>query len=190
MYTHRHLLSLPLVAAILCLSTTVVGQGIPTRLHYQGLLSQESGVPVTCLPPFACDQDLTFHFQIHDAPEGGATLWTETHAGVPVEEGRFDVFLGIMNPITTDLLEGPRWLSVEINENGEMSPRQEFVSAAYALRAQHAEDAHQLGGIPADQFVTQSMIASLPAQPGLPGPAGPPGRSPAGTRYRPPPPHP
>ncbi len=178
MYTPRHLLASRILWTLLLLiPAAAAAEGVPSRLHYQGLLSQESGVPVTCLPPFACDQNLTFHFQLHDAPEEGATLWTETHAGVPVEAGRFDVLLGIMNPLTPSLLDGPRWLSIEINENGEMSPRQELVSAAYALRAQNADDANQLGGIPADQFVTQSMLASLPAKPGPAGPPGPSGPS-------------
>ena len=43
--------------------------------------------------------------------------------------------IGTINPISAELLNGPTWLAIKVNDNVEMAPRQKVTSAPYALRA-------------------------------------------------------
>jgi len=133
----------------------------PERIHYQGHLTNEAGTPITCIPPFQCDQPLTMTFRFHDDPDAGEELWSEVHEAVPIEAGLFNITLGQITPVTAELLAGPRWLSVEINGNGELSPRQEIVSAAYAIRSQEATNASTLDGLGVESFVQQNGFGAL-----------------------------
>jgi hypothetical protein len=77
------------------------------------------------------------------------------------------VVLGTINPIGAELLNGPTWLAVKVNENVEMAPRQKVASAPYALRAgtsaqaEEAANADQLGGVAASEYATQTILAPV-----------------------------
>lgn len=104
---------------------------VPQLLNYQGRLSSAGG-PVT--------GDQTITFRIYDADTGGAELWSETQT-VPVTDGVFNVILGSITPLA-DVFSGSgsRYLSVQVQGESEMTPRLQFVSSAYALRTQRADD--------------------------------------------------
>ena len=154
---------------------------VPERLHYQGYLTTSSGQPVECLDPAICDEPIDLTFRIYADPVADALLWEEEQLGVIVVAGVFNVLLGETDPLTPEIFDGPAFLGVEINENGELLPRQEIVSAAFALRCAEAINAQLLGGILAQDYVTVADVGQLQGPqgedgiPGDTGPQGPPG---------------
>ncbi len=135
---------------------TVVLAAVPTRLEYQGYLTDVLGTPIDCqgcLTPYA------FKFSLYEDVVGGEVLWTETHSGIDVANGVFRVELGSEQPLDADLLDGSRWLEIQINDLAPLAPRQRVVSVPYAMRADLAERAVEsenavtLGGQPAENFV-------------------------------------
>ena len=132
---------------------------VPERMHYQGYLTNADGEAVRCPDAVSCpDQSFTITFRLYDSAEGGAPTWVETHEGVAVVRGTFDVALGTASALDPADVTDPAWLGVEINGAGEMAPRQRLVSSAFALTAGNAEsadlasladDADRLGGLDA-----------------------------------------
>ncbi len=104
--------------------------GIPNKIYYQGRITDKDKIPVT--------GTVDFVFNIYDAYVGGNLLWSETHNSVSVIRGVFNVILGSSNPINLSFNTN-YWL--EINLNGSvLTPRRQFLSAAYAYRAQIANE--------------------------------------------------
>ena len=169
-----------LVCLALLWTSSALGQ-VPERLHYQGYLTTSDGTPVNCPNIIVCPQTFDMVFRLYDADTGGASLWDEPHEAVGIVEGVFNVTLGIFDPLSADLLGGPRFLGVEINGQGELLPRQEVVSAAFALRSGDAKNSDSLGGLPAEDYVTVADVGQLqgpqgePGATGATGPEGPPG---------------
>lgn len=63
-------------------------------------------------------------------------LWTEEHASVTTRDGHFAVLLGNRRPIEPSLFATPNiFIGVSVDESAEMTPRQRFVSAPYAIYA-------------------------------------------------------
>ena len=61
--------------AMSVLFVSSVGAAVPNQLHYQGYLTDASGVPVDCPDVMACDglqYDVTF--RLYDVAEGGTAL--------------------------------------------------------------------------------------------------------------------
>ncbi len=113
---------------------------VPRTMNYQGKLTDPSGVAVSG------PVDITF--RIYDVASGGSHLWTETHAGVTVTNGLFDVILGESTPIALDFDE-PYWIELEIG--GEiLAPREKLTAVSYAHRAVYADTAEFVvgGGLP------------------------------------------
>lgn len=79
-------------------------------------------------------------FSIYDAETGGSELWAETQ-NVGVENGVFNVLLGSVNPIPTNLFTdtGSRYLNLTVNSE-ELSPRMQFTSVPYSLRTETADE--------------------------------------------------
>jgi len=97
-------------------------------IPYPGRLADAAGQP-------APDGAYDFTFTLYAAETGGALLWSETQAGVPVQGGTFNVSLGSGQPIPLAALTGSDlWLEVAVRGPGEaaftaLAPRQR-VSAA------------------------------------------------------------
>jgi hypothetical protein len=88
-------------------------------------------------------------FAIYDAAQNGTLLWNESHPGVPVLDGVYDVVLGTTTPITSTVVAGGA-LYLQITVGGEtLTPRQRLVAVPYAVRA---SDADKLGGVDAVYF--------------------------------------
>ena len=128
-----------LAVAVVVLTALVVGiytvaapsWSVPRSVHYQGRLTDRAGNPVTGT------HDITF--RIWDSESGGTSpLWEETLTLNLQADGYFSVALGKTtgHEITDSILEGGRrWLGVEVDTTGELSPRQEIHSVPYALKA-------------------------------------------------------
>jgi hypothetical protein len=128
---------------LVCAAAPPAGAQVPGRINYQGLLLDATGQPV--------NGSVTLVFELYPTAAGGTALWTETHSGVAVTDGIYDVALGSQTPLTPAILSpSPRFLQVTVN--GELlAPRRELLAVPYALEAERAAN---VGGAPSE-FVVQ-----------------------------------
>ncbi|MBI4051531.1 MAG: hypothetical protein HY400_03405 [Elusimicrobia bacterium] len=96
----------------------------PSKLNYQGVL-QQNGTPV--------NGNKTLNFKIYDALTGGTLLWDSgALTNVTVTNGLFAVKLNV----SPDVFASTNTAYMEISVDGTpLAPREEIVSAAYALHA-------------------------------------------------------
>jgi hypothetical protein len=122
-----------ILAATILIPTLALAQAstpAPRLLPYQGRLLRADGNPETGTPQLT--------FRIYDAASGGAALWAEQQS-VPLTNGFYAVFLGSVAPFTDALFDGSdRWLGVTVEDEAELSPRQQIASVAYAIMATNA----------------------------------------------------
>ena len=148
---------------LLLATFSVASAEVPRLLHYQGYLTNVTGDPVDCPDAFNCNQSFTFTYRIYNQELGGDAQWLEAHTNVPIYQGAFHSLLGGNSSIVPEVLGDEAWLSIEINGEGEMSPRQRVASSAFALRADtasEASNAEKLGGIPAVEYITVDTTLS------------------------------
>jgi len=128
----------------LCLPWLANAQ-VPSTMSYQGRMDSV-GVPIKS------PKNLTF--AIYSAATGGTALWTEAQTNVPFNSGVFSVQLGSTTPGLPALFAGTggRWLGVTIAGGSEMTPRFQFTSSPFAMRALQADSV-------ADSAVTAAKIA-------------------------------
>jgi len=105
--------------------------GVPRTVAFQARLLDVLGNPVP--------GPVALSFALFGSETGGTALWTETQPAVPVLDGVYDVALGSVEPIPTQVLErGSLWLEVTVG--GEtLAPRTRLHAAPFALRAHTAE---------------------------------------------------
>jgi hypothetical protein len=107
-------------------------------VSFQGQLLDPSGEPRNGV--------VTLQFSIFTALTDGTQLWQENHSGVPVVDGVFQVLLGSVSPLDpTTLASDDLWLEV-VADGETLAPRQRVVSAAFAIRAQGADQLLQACG--------------------------------------------
>ena len=105
---------------------------VPEEINYQGVLTDPSG---TVVP----DNTYNITFRLYSAATGGIPLWTGSQS-VATHGGLFNVLL----PIPSSHFDGSeRWLGIEVNNDGEMVPRQQLASVPHAYRdgVRHSLDA-------------------------------------------------
>lgn len=121
----------PICASVLLLLCSAASQAdMPKLVNYQGMLTDDLGSPLTG------SYNLTF--RIYDDTTGGNLKWSESHTGVAVEDGLFNVTLGTNTALDLPFDES-YWLEVEVA--GESMSRLRITSAGYAYRAQRADTA-------------------------------------------------
>jgi len=114
-----------------------IGQAIPQLMNYQGLLTDDSGTPITATT--------TVEFRIWDSPAGGTELWMESQSVTPDAQGLFNVLLGSVNPIPGSALAGAEaYVGLTIDSGPELMPRTQVVAVAYAFRTETVDGA--MGG--------------------------------------------
>lgn len=127
------------MALILSLVTICASATVPAYINYQGKLSNGAGQPLSG------DQKLTF--RVYDAPVGGTLMWGpqifdglsgQGHGAlVPVVQGNFNVILGSHDTggraVTDAFKAGPRYLEIAVGESQPISPRQQVLSAPFAV---------------------------------------------------------
>ncbi|MBU2541833.1 MAG: hypothetical protein KJ593_08040 [Candidatus Omnitrophica bacterium] len=129
---------------ILYVFTLEGSAAIPHLVRYQGYLTDSNNVPL--------DGSYSLTLRMHDTARGGNLLWSETQTDIQVSSGNFAVLLGQVTPLDIPF-DTDYWLSIEVNSDGEMSPRQRISSVPYAYRAEEAEN---VGGIQKEEIVTIS----------------------------------
>ena len=104
----------------------------PQTLNYQGFLTSPGGTPV--------NTQVVMTFRLYNVSSGGTALYMETQPSVNVTNGGFNAIIGTVTPITLPF-DVPYWLTVAVNSDAEMSPRQPLASGAYAFHASTATTA-------------------------------------------------
>ncbi|MFA4844437.1 MAG: hypothetical protein WC632_05760, partial [Candidatus Margulisiibacteriota bacterium] len=135
-----------LSAFFILLLAGIVWSAVPTKISYEGRLTDASGNPVTT--------EKTVSFKIYDAETAGNLIWgAESQTVTPDSQGVFSVLLGATEPITAAVFNAAtRYL--EISVGGEtISPRTPIVSVGYAFRAATADNIE-------DSAITDSKIAA------------------------------
>jgi hypothetical protein len=125
--------------AIACLLVVAVAAEAapPQDTTYQGRLLDSVGDPLV--------GPVNIEIGVWDQPTGGAQLYGETHSGVALEDGVFNLLLGtgsaLVGSFDADLFASQnRYLEVIVNAE-VLVPRQPFSSVAYALRSEESEEA-------------------------------------------------
>ena len=139
---------------------------VPHLIRYQGTLADTQQVSL--------EGPYTLTFRLYDAATGGTKVWEETQTNVPCTQGQFSVLLGQVTPLDLPF-DQDLWLSIEINTDGEMSPRQRLSSVPYAYRADIANAVQGQG----TSLVT---VSTTPAPNTVPVLATQPSNYPAGQR--------
>jgi hypothetical protein len=120
-----------LLVLAVCLHLLAAGQafcGAPLKINFQGRLD-ENGQPAA--------GSKTFVFKIYDAVSGGSLVWTSAAQPLTLSDGVFSALLaaGDTTALSTATFAAARF--VELSVDGvTLAPRQEMVSAPYALVAQ------------------------------------------------------
>ena len=128
----RFLLALS-VMCCLALGMPCAHAQMPHLVRYQGQAMDSKGVPL--------EGPYTLTFRLYDAQTAGNKLWEERQTSVPLSSGHFSVLLGQITPLTSIDWSKACWLSVQINTDPELAPRQQITSVPLAIRSETAETA-------------------------------------------------
>lgn len=144
-------------AFLFLLFLTANGWAQTTAFNYQGRLT-EGGNPASGA--------FQMQFKLFDSLGGAGQIGsTLTDVAVTVTNGVFSAKLDF----GANALSGAnRWLEIAVRHNSSefyttLSPREQIASSPYAVRtlsAASADNALNLGGIPANQYVTTSTVGS------------------------------
>jgi len=125
-----------------------VAQAQPAYLNYQGKLTDNTGQPLA-------NGTVTLEFNIWDDANAGNQVWGPFYcdgvvgaghtAPAIVVNGRFNVILGPTDtagqPIQDVFTSSTLFLAITVNGTNSILPRQQFLSAPYAFKANHADTA-------------------------------------------------
>jgi len=98
---------------------------IPQIIRFQAGLEDAEGASL--------DGTFDLTFKLYDSETGGIPIWEELQQDVVVEEGVLDVKLGSETPIALPF-DKQYWLGVEVEADGEMTPRFEFTTVPYSFK--------------------------------------------------------
>ena len=112
------------VALALITLATGCGPALNNFMSYQGRLTDDGGNPINGT------RNITF--RLYGAETGGTAIWEETHGGVQVNNGLFNVVLGANTALDEANFHQPLFLEVEV-AGQTLSPRQQLLGAPYAF---------------------------------------------------------
>jgi len=105
---------------------------IPQLISLDGYLTNSTGS--------ARNGSFSFNFTLYSA--SGSALWTETQT-LTVSSGKLNALLGSVSALTLPF-DQDYYLGINVNADGEMSPRYRIASSAYAYTANTANTAKAL----------------------------------------------
>ena len=126
------------ILSFIAIALPLAQAAVPRYINYQGKLTDAEDNPVT--------GDVSITIRIYDAATGGTALWTETQT-TTVTRGIFSILLGNSEALDSLDFNSPYWYSVEVESDGEMTPRQRLTSVAYALNSD------KLGGYESSEYL-------------------------------------
>lgn len=122
--------------AFLLLSGPVYAQSVPPLMNYQGHLTNATGQPLAT-------GQYTLTFNVYNVPTSGTAVWGPQAIVADVIDGYFNVVLSTDSTggdsITTAFTAQPRYVSIRVNAAAEILPRQQVLSAPYAIQASRAD---------------------------------------------------
>ena len=139
-----------LLSIFIILST--LAAEIPSMINYQGILTNENGTVID-------DNTYNLSFSIYDVASGGSELWSETHSGVEVTQGLFNIMLGSIISLADIPFDMQYYLEIAVGGD-VMTDRIAFSSTAYSLNSRSVNGNQ---GIPAGGIIMWSgAIADIP----------------------------
>jgi len=134
---------LPLLGAVY--TYTRAGQGTrveaatASTLNFQARLMNNTGGLVA-------DGSYSVQFKLYTAVVSGTNEWTETQT-VTVKNGYFNVYLGSVTPFPGSIdWSQEKWLTMNVNSDGEMTPRIKLTATPYSFRSGQADSLTITGG--------------------------------------------
>ena len=137
------------ILPFLCAQLAYSQSNIPDSISYQGRVADASGNLLGDPTPI----NRTITLRIYGSPTGQDLLYSEQQV-VTILKGQFSVLLGTglvvgsePKPVLNDILNGKeRFLGLTVDDgtpttDPEISPRQQLVSTAFAMRSKRAESA-------------------------------------------------
>jgi hypothetical protein len=124
---------------LICLASLALGArptlaDFPRLIHYQGIITDSAGVPIT-------DPSVSVRYLLYTQEVGGAFFWAEV-TQVPVVDGRVDHLLGSLTAMPDSIFTKIDSLWLELLVNGEvLSPRTLLTPAPYAMRVATVDQA-------------------------------------------------
>jgi hypothetical protein len=119
---------LALVAAVLVGLSTSASAGVPHLIRYQGQAVDSNGVPL--------EGPYTLTFRLYNAETAGTVMWDEQQVNIQLSGGHFSVLLGQVNSLQGVNWTLSLWLSVQVNTDPELAPRQRITSVPLAITAE------------------------------------------------------
>lgn len=113
-----------ILAITMCVSISIIAQGIPQHINYQGVLKNSSGVIVP-------NGNYNIEFFLYEAETGGVVVWQEGKI-VNVVDGIINTNIGSVNPLTVSF-DKQYWLGIKVESGNELIPRIKFNSVPYSL---------------------------------------------------------
>jgi hypothetical protein len=142
------------VVALLVLQTSTASAATSTTLNFQGRLLSNTGGLVP-------DGSYNIEFKIYDDPTAGTNHWTENRTGgntVTVKNGYFSVYLGEVTPFGATIpWDQELYMTMNVNGDGEMTPRFKLTAVPYAFRAAAITDSA------GNDFTPDDLIQKSPA---------------------------
>lgn len=114
-------------SVILALAVACLAAPVENVISFQGKLV-ESGTPV--------DGTRNITFKLYDLEVGGVTpLWEETHLGVPVVGGLFNVELGATTTFESEGIDFSQqyWVGISVAGGAEITPRYKLTNMPYSI---------------------------------------------------------
>lgn len=140
--------------AIACLlAAPLAAADAPAWIPVQAYLTDADGNPLS--------GQHEIDLSVYDSASGGNALFSEAHTTM-VDNGLVTLYLGDNQPLDLGLFRDNQelFLGVEVDSDGEMSPRFTLGAVPYAGFAQHAGDAQTLQGLsPAAFRATANPVA-------------------------------
>ncbi len=145
----RILLGCWLVAGLVAVSA--VSASVPKTLNFQGVLTDSDGR--------AASGEKSVVFRFYAAETGGSSLLTLSETVTVDSNGLYSADLDVSS---LDF-DAQYWLGVEVEEDGEMTPRYKLSGSGYAMYAVRAQDADLLGGESPSYYLDYSNLTNVPA---------------------------
>ena len=118
------IVGLLVVLGLLALVTACGTPALENMMLYQGRLTNAGGTPI--------NGSRNLIFRLFTTLTGGTSIWQETHNGVQVTDGLFQVVLGQTTPLDEGDFHQPLWVETVVSGQA-LSPRQPLYGAPYAF---------------------------------------------------------
>ena len=144
---------------------------VPPLVNYQGMLADADGKPLTGMKKL--------EFNLYDTAIGGSEskIWgPQIFSSVPLVNGMFNVILGTTDTSGKSIAEAfgakDRYLGIKVDDGAEIAPRQQILSAPFAISSKSANDSYLVQGYDLHELIeglkAGKVLADPSVKPGLP----------------------